>query len=175
MKISNLFKGDTTKVIVGGVLGLVLLFVIYLIIKKLTEKIGDTLTFGLDSAEKKEAVKKQGDRIKNIPINTKKLKYTVASYDRAADMLHQELLRSNGIFNHSADPNIVRGIFRQFVHNVDQYNQLVKSFGIRENMDLKAYLRAVLIPYSLPFSDTMSLGKLNDLMKSRKETAGIQF
>jgi hypothetical protein len=165
------FNSDKTKMILTGILGIALLIVLYIVIKKLSASITGFLTFGSNAEVKKEAIEKQKKRIETIKVDTKRLKYTVASYDRIADILHQELMNTNW-YSSPPDVNVIRGVFRNYVHNLDQWNQLRKSFGIRENMDIVAYLRDNLISWS-PISSTPSLSTINNILQERRETKGI--
>ncbi len=167
----NLGKLEKNKDLLYIVAVIILVIIVYFIIKKGVTSVGDFLTFGTDVTAKKEAIAKNEDRIKAIKVNTKNLKFTLQTYDNWANMIHQELLNSTWL----KPPNgsLIRGVFRN-INTIDGLNQLKKSFGVRENMDLFQYLRKKLGQWNLD-SSVVTINQLNDIFKSKGNLKSIKI
>lgn len=150
---------------------IVLIIVVYYVLKKSLGGVKDFIDFGFNSEEKKKAVEKNENRIKQIPVNTKNLKYTIKTYENWADMIHAELL--NETWLKPVNMSLVRGVFRN-INTIDGLNQLKKSFGVRENMDLFQYLREKLTSlYKDPLN--IRIKEINDIFKSKGNLKNIKI
>lgn len=150
---------------------IILIVIVYFIIKKGVSSVSDFLTFGTNVQAKKEAIEKNKERIDKLKVNNRNLKFTVKTYENWSDMIHSELLKSTWI----SPPNgsLIRGVFRN-INTIDGLNQLKKSFGVRENMDLFQYLRDKLGSWNID-SSIVTIRQLNGILKEKSQLKNVQI